>query len=47
MKQIKEILGGIVKWFGVLILFITALVFGGALLRFTWNFFQFGWNLLG
>lgn len=43
----KDVLSGVVRWFGVLVLFVTALVFSGVALRFTWNFFQFGWNLLG
>lgn len=47
MKQIKEILAGMVKWFGVFILFVSLLVCSGLAMRFAWNFFKFGWNLLG
>jgi hypothetical protein len=43
----KEMLLEISNWFALVICVLLGLIVGGVTLRFLWNCFKFGWNLLG
>ena len=43
----KEILIEASNCFALLIVVLLGLIVGGVTLRFLWNCFKFGWNLLG
>jgi hypothetical protein len=43
----KEILIEASNWFALLVVTLLGLIVGGVVLRFLWNCFKFGWNLLG
>jgi hypothetical protein len=43
----KQILIDISNWVALIVLVFVGLIVSGVVLRFLWNFFQFGWNLLG
>jgi hypothetical protein len=43
----KAILLEISNWFALLVVVLLGLIVGGVTLRFLWNCFKFGWNLLG